>query len=300
MRRLGFFHRFHDGIDRYVVVRFGFRIATACAEAHLDPLGTRGRDVLANVVWPNRERTMPAIDQYRQLARRWTPALPDRRHRALHGPSAVNHVVDQDYLAVFDVEILGAVDGMECIVRLIDVERCARRKNFGLRSDQFAQAKSEHRATTDYADNRDARHILNVRDDLVGERFDCANDFHFVHYFALRTALVRFVSAFLGLFHAVEHRQRAFFDPLLDVALQIFIEAIVPMRPRMTDVFGFQFAFAVTALQRKHGGIDTSAERESRREVAAFESRDAVQICASRRRLGLETNRLRERARTRA
>src|SRR6202042_1318411 len=96
-------------------------------------------------------------------------------------------------------------------------------------------------------------------------RFDCANDFLFVHYFALRAALVRFVSAFLGLFHAVEDGQRAFFDPLLDVALQIFIEAIVPMRPRMTDVFGFQFAFAVTALQRKYGGIDTAAEREPRR-----------------------------------
>src|ERR1700733_3081057 len=287
MRRLGFFHRFHDGIDRYVVVRFGFRIATACAEAHLDALGTRGRDVLANVVWPNRERTVPAIDQHRQLDRRGTPTLPDRRHRALHGPAAVNHIVDQDYRAVFDVEILGAVDGMQCIVRLIDVERCARRKHFGLRSDQFAQAKREHRATTDYTDNRHARHILDVSDDLVGERFDCTNDFLFVHYFALRSAPVRFVSSFLGLFHAVEDGQRAFFDPLLDVALQVFVEAVVAMRPRMADVFGFQFAFAVTALQREYGGIDTAAEREPRREVTAFESRDAVQIGASRRRLSL-------------
>src|SRR5258708_39699641 len=109
MRRLGFFHRFDDRIDCYVVVSFGFRIAAARAEAHLDALGARGRDILADIVWPNRDRAMPAIDQHRQLDRGWTSALPNSRHRALHGPSAVYYVVNQNDGAVFDDEIFGAI-----------------------------------------------------------------------------------------------------------------------------------------------------------------------------------------------
>ena len=71
------------------------------------------------------------------------------------------------------------------------------------------------------------------------------------------------------------------------------------MRARMTDVFGLQFAFAEAALQREYAGIRAAPERESRRQVGALESRDAVQIRASRGRLGLEANRLGNLARTR-
>src|SRR5258708_9678559 len=52
------------------------------AEAHLHALGARGRDVFADVVWPDWNCAMPTIDQHRQLDRRRTPALPDHRHRA--------------------------------------------------------------------------------------------------------------------------------------------------------------------------------------------------------------------------
>src|ERR1700722_13408361 len=114
-----------------MVVRFGFRIAASRAEAHLDALGARGRDILADIVWPDRDGAMSTIDQDRQLDRGWTPALPDRRHRALHGPFAVNHVVDQDYRAVFDDEGFGPIDRMQGIVGLVHVESGARRKDFG-------------------------------------------------------------------------------------------------------------------------------------------------------------------------
>src|SRR5208282_6893642 len=102
--------------------------------------------------------------------------------------------------------------------------------------------------------------------------FDRAKDFLFVHDFALRAAPVGFVTGFLGLLYAVEYRQRAFLDPLAYIALQVFVEAIVTMRSRMTDVFDLQFAFAEAAFQREHRGIHAAAEHESRSQVGAFES----------------------------
>ena len=60
----------------------------------------------------------------------------------------------------------------------------------------------------------------------------------------------------------------------------------------MADVFNFQFALTETAFQREDRGIRAAAEREAGNQVGAFEARDAVRICASRRQFGLESNRL--------
>ena len=84
------------------------------------------------------------------------------------------------------------------------------------------------------------------------------------HDFALRASLVGLVAAFFGLLHALEDRERTFLDPLADIALQVFVEAVVAMRTRMADVLDLQLALAEIALEREYRGVDASRETKSR------------------------------------
>src|SRR5437660_6356832 len=66
-------------------------------EQHLDPLRARGGDVLADVVGPNRQLAMAAVDQDHQLDRPRAPELDQGVHRRAHGAAVPDDVVDQDH-----------------------------------------------------------------------------------------------------------------------------------------------------------------------------------------------------------
>src|SRR6202035_3309302 len=154
------------------------------------------------IVRTDRDGAMTAVDQNGELDRGRATALPQRRHRALHGPSAVDHVVDQHDRAIFHFKMdfertSAAVEWMERGLSAEDVERHARRTNVGLGFDQIAQAQREHRAVTYYADDRDRGEIRQVGGYLRGQRAAGRRDFVGVHDFALRTAAIRFVAALL-------------------------------------------------------------------------------------------------------
>src|ERR1700716_3540422 len=66
----------------------------------IDPLCIRGRHVLADVVRPDRQLTVAAIDEHGQLNRPRAPEIHQRVHRGPRGAAVMDHIVDQDdYLA---------------------------------------------------------------------------------------------------------------------------------------------------------------------------------------------------------
>src|SRR5487761_195538 len=68
----------------------------------LDPLGVRGRHVLADVVRADRQLAMAAVDQDRQLDRAWASEVHQRIHGRTRSASVVDDVVDEyDHLAVY-------------------------------------------------------------------------------------------------------------------------------------------------------------------------------------------------------
>src|ERR1043166_5742386 len=70
-------------------------------DENLDPLRVRRGHVLADVVRPDRQLTMAAVDKHRELDRPRPAEVHQRVHRGPRRPSVVDHVVDQhDDLAV--------------------------------------------------------------------------------------------------------------------------------------------------------------------------------------------------------
>src|SRR5580704_14463371 len=62
----------------------------------LDPLGVRGGDVLADIIRPDRQLAMSAVDEHRQLDGLRAPKVHQRVHRRARGPAVMDHVVDED------------------------------------------------------------------------------------------------------------------------------------------------------------------------------------------------------------
>ena len=146
-----FLERLDHGVeDDAVVPPCSAVAAPSRRETHLDAVGARGRDVLADVIGPDRDGAMAAVDQHRELDRRRPAALPQRGHRALHGPSAVDHVVDQhDRRApsTVDSSLRRRRSSGSMPLAAVDVERRARRPHpgFALRSDRAGASRASRR-----------------------------------------------------------------------------------------------------------------------------------------------------------
>src|SRR5205823_2092347 len=128
-----------DRVDRHAIVRFALSVGGWRGQSHLHTLSARGRNIFAAVVRANRHYAMPAIEQHGELNRRRTAALPDRRHRTLHGPSAVYHVVHEHDGAILDIEIVGAIERTQRVGMSVRVERGAGWTNPCLALNQITQ-----------------------------------------------------------------------------------------------------------------------------------------------------------------
>src|SRR5437660_484275 len=71
--------------------------AVRLLEQHLDPLRLGRGHVLADVVGPDGQLAMAAVDQHRELDRARPAELHQRVHRRAHGAAVPDHVVDQDH-----------------------------------------------------------------------------------------------------------------------------------------------------------------------------------------------------------
>ena len=80
-------------------------------EPHLDALLERRRQVLADVVGLDRQLAVAAVDEDDQLDRARTAEVDQRVERGADRPPRVEHVVDEQDLAIVDRERdLGAAD----------------------------------------------------------------------------------------------------------------------------------------------------------------------------------------------
>ena len=80
--------RSHSQDHRVLAVHF--------LQQHPDHLALRGREVLADVVGPDRQLPVTAVDQDGQLHRPRPPQVAERVQRRAHRPARVQDVVDQD------------------------------------------------------------------------------------------------------------------------------------------------------------------------------------------------------------
>src|ERR1700687_1593532 len=87
--------RFLSGNDHRLVYPVVFR------HQDLDPLRIRGRDVLSDVVRPDRQLAVSTVDEHGQLDGARPAEIHQRIHRRPCRAAVVDHVVDQhDHLAV--------------------------------------------------------------------------------------------------------------------------------------------------------------------------------------------------------
>src|SRR5581483_10901871 len=100
-------------------------------DADLYLLGVGGRHVLADVVGPDRQLAVAAVDQHRELDGPRPPELNQRIHRRPRGAAAVDHVVDEDDDLAVDrrhpgVEVRRGLAQVAVVPVLADVERARR------------------------------------------------------------------------------------------------------------------------------------------------------------------------------
>ena len=101
-------------VDRQQVLHAA--TSSSCADGHLvdavdlldadvHALVARGRQVLADVVGPDRQLAVAAVGQHRQLHPLRAPVVEERVDRGAHGASRVEDVVDQDHRHAVDREV---------------------------------------------------------------------------------------------------------------------------------------------------------------------------------------------------
>jgi hypothetical protein len=71
-------------------------------EAHMHALGVAGRQVLADVVGPDRQLAVAAVDEHGQSHRARTAQIGERVEGCADGAPGVEHVVDEDDDLVVD------------------------------------------------------------------------------------------------------------------------------------------------------------------------------------------------------
>src|SRR5436190_12523659 len=66
-------------------------------QAHLNLFPHRGRQIFSDVIGPNRQLAMAAIDQYSELNTRGTAERIDCIHRCTHSATGIKDVIDNDH-----------------------------------------------------------------------------------------------------------------------------------------------------------------------------------------------------------
>ena len=158
-------------------------------ELHLDALVARGRQVLADVVGPDRQLAVAAVGEHGELDARRAAVLEQRVDRGADRAAGVEDVVDEDHGAPLEleVELRVADDGLRAPRRLAaadvdvvavegDVELAEVELEVGALRDQPAQTVGERDAARVDPDERDGLEILVPLDDLVRDPRECAAD----------------------------------------------------------------------------------------------------------------------------
>src|SRR6185437_2343633 len=162
------------------------------------------------------------------------------------------------------------------------VERRTGSAQARFRFEQVAQALCEYCTMADHTDQRNRREVGQVRGYLKCQLTAGGGDLVGIHDLALRTPPVRFVAVLLGLLDALEGRQRAFLDPASNVPVEVAIETVIAMRPRISDEFDLQLALAEAAYQRQRRDVVGAAEPKAGRQVCAFVPADTSRVRAAR------------------
>ena len=139
-------------------------------ELDLDPLAAPGREVLADVVGPDRKLAVAAVDEDRELHASRPPELEERVDRGADRPPRVQHVVHEDDGHPLDRERdarrahdrlasgrATAVAHVHVVAVERDVERADRKLRPAPLLDQPAQPRREWRAARLDPDERDPR-----------------------------------------------------------------------------------------------------------------------------------------------
>ena len=158
-------------------------------ELHLDALVAGRRQVLADVVGPDRQLAVAAVGEHGELDARRAAVLEQRVDRGADRAAGVEDVVDEDHRAALEleVELRVAHDRLRAARRLPaadvhvvavegDVELAEVELEAGALLDQAPQAMGERHAARVDADERDGVELLVALDDLVRDPRECARD----------------------------------------------------------------------------------------------------------------------------
>ena len=135
----------------------------------------RGRQVLADVVGPDRQLAVAAVGQHGQLHALGPPVVEQGVDRGPHRAPRVEHVVDQHDRGVLDreVDVRGVHDRLggrlaarQVVAVEADVDVAERHGLADQLGDQVAQARGQHGAATVDPDDRDSL-PARLLDDLV-------------------------------------------------------------------------------------------------------------------------------------
>src|SRR5579859_989772 len=162
--------------------------AVFLVDQNFDPLGVRGRHVLAHVVRADWQLPMTAIDQYRELNRARPAKVHQRIHRGACSPPVVDHVIDEhDDLAVDH----GHVARRPLAVVRSQVEVVAMARDVELPERNIAtfeccqHCREPSGQDVALADDPDQHHVLGASialDDLVRHARQRASDLVGVHH----------------------------------------------------------------------------------------------------------------------
>src|SRR3989454_3876572 len=150
-------------------------LAVVLLEPHGDGLAARGRQVLADVVRPDRQLAVTAVDQARELDGGRTSEVDDRVERRADRPSREEDVVHEDHRLVLDREWdVGAADHRRpAHAQVVAVERDVERPDRKCRAvdlrDLRGKAMREAHAARPQPDEREVLGAAVLLQDLVGD-----------------------------------------------------------------------------------------------------------------------------------
>ena len=138
--------------------------AVELAHAHVDVLGARGRQVLADVVGADRQLAVAAVGEHGELHALGAAVVEQRLDRRAHGAPGEEHVVDDHDRAPGDVEVdvRGVHDRRvraagDVVAVEADVEVAERDRGVEQLLEQVLQPPREERAAAVDADDRERR-----------------------------------------------------------------------------------------------------------------------------------------------
>ena len=155
--------------------RVGRAVDLGEADPHI--LGDLGRQVLADVVGPDRQFPMPAVDEHRELHRARATQLEQCLERGPRGAAGEQDVVDEHHDAVGDVGDLGRSERRDrsqpdVVAVEGDVERAGGHLDRLEARDRGADTAGERDAARVHADEHRVRRAVVALDDLVGDTGD--------------------------------------------------------------------------------------------------------------------------------